>query len=112
MKNTAAIRLRPLQATRRVTTENLKMKKVIILGASGKIAKQVIDILVKKDDTRLTLFLRDKSRLKNKDVSGCGIIEGDVLNIKQLTEAIKGQDIVYANLSGELEAMARNIVKA
>ncbi len=32
--------------------------------------------------------------------------------IKQLKEAITGQDIVYANLSGDLEAMAKNIVKA
>ncbi|MCU7549692.1 NAD(P)H-binding protein [Chitinophagaceae bacterium LB-8] len=30
----------------------------------------------------------------------------------QFKEAIKGQDIVYANLAGDLEAMAKNIVKA
>jgi saccharopine dehydrogenase-like NADP-dependent oxidoreductase len=35
------------------------MKIVIILGASGNIAKHVIDILVKKDDINLTLFLRN-----------------------------------------------------
>jgi len=40
------------------------MKNVIILGASGNIAKHVIDILVKKDDINLTLFLRNKSRLR------------------------------------------------
>jgi uncharacterized protein YbjT (DUF2867 family) len=88
------------------------MKNVIILGASGNIAKHVIDILIKKNDINLTLFLRNKSRLRNKDVSRCRIIEGDVLNIDQLKEAIKGQDIVYANLAGDLEAMAKNIVKA
>jgi len=88
------------------------MKNVIILGAGGNIAKHVIDILVKKDDTRLTLFLRNKNRLRNQDVSRFLIIEGDVLNINQLKEAITGQDIVYANLSGDLEAMAKNIVKA
>jgi uncharacterized protein YbjT (DUF2867 family) len=88
------------------------MKNVIILGASGNIAKHVIDILVKKDEINLTLFLRDRSRLRNKDVSKCRIIEGDVLDYDQLKEAIAGQDIVYANLSGDLEAMAKNIVKA
>jgi uncharacterized protein YbjT (DUF2867 family) len=87
------------------------MKNVIILGASGNIAKHVIDILVKKDDINLTLFLRNKRRLRNKDVSKCRIAEGDVLNYDQLKEAIKGQDIVYANLSGDIEAMAKNIVK-
>jgi uncharacterized protein YbjT (DUF2867 family) len=95
------------------------MKNVIILGASGNVAKHVIDILVKKDDINLTLFLRNKSRLRNKDVSRpalpagrCRIIEADVLDYDQLKEAITGQDIVYANLSGDLEVMAENIVKA
>ena len=88
------------------------MKDVIILGASGNIAGHVIDILVKKDDINLTLFLRNARRLRNKDVSNCRIIEGDVLDYAKLKEAVKGQDIVYANLSGDLEAMAKNIVKA
>ena len=92
--------------------ELLKTKNVIILGASGNIAKHVIEILGKKDGINLTLFLRNKSRLRNKDVSNCRIVEGDVLDYDQVKKAIAGQDIVYANLSGELEAMAKNIVKA
>jgi uncharacterized protein YbjT (DUF2867 family) len=90
----------------------LQMKNVIILGAGGNIAKHVIDMLVKKDDINLTLFLRHRSRLRNNDVSKCRIIEGDVLDFNRLKEAIAGQDIVYANLSGDLEAMAKNIVRA
>ena len=88
------------------------MKNVIILGANGNIAKHVIEILIKKSDINLTLFLRNKSRLRNKDVSKCRIIEGSVLDFNQLKAAIIGQDIVYANLAGDLEAMAKNIVKA
>jgi uncharacterized protein YbjT (DUF2867 family) len=88
------------------------MKNVIILGASGHIAKHVIDILIKKQDIRLTLFLRDSRRLRNNDPSHCRIIEGDVLDYNLLKEAISGQDIVYVNLSGDLEAMVKNIVKA
>jgi uncharacterized protein YbjT (DUF2867 family) len=88
------------------------MKNVIVLGASGNIAKHVIDILVKKDDINLTLFLRNKSRLRNYDISKCRVVEGNVLDLKQLKDAIAGQDIVYANLAGDLEAMAKNIVKA
>ena len=49
----------------------MSAKKVIILGASGNIAKHVIDILVKEDHIQLTLFLRSAKRLKNKDVSKC-----------------------------------------
>lgn len=88
------------------------MKNLIILGASGNIAKHVIDILVKKNDVKLTLFLRRKSRLGNNNVSHFRIVEGDVLNYSELKGAITGQDIVYANLAGDLEAMAKNIVKA
>jgi uncharacterized protein YbjT (DUF2867 family) len=88
------------------------MTNVIILGASGNIAKLVIDILVTKNEINLTLFLRDKKRLRSNNTSGCRIIEGDVLNFNQLRDAIKGQDVLYVNLAGDLEAMGKNIVKA
>ncbi|WP_295671916.1 NAD(P)H-binding protein [uncultured Mucilaginibacter sp.] len=88
------------------------MKNVIILGAGGNIAKHVIDILVQNEDIGLTLYLRNARRLRNNNIAACRIVEGDVLNYKQLKEAIAGQDIVYANLAGDLEAMAKNIVKA
>jgi len=88
------------------------MKKVIILGAAGNIADRVIDILKEKDNIHLALFLRNKNRLKNRNISNAEIIEGDVLNFQQLKEAIDEQDLVYVNLAGDLEAMAKNIVKA
>lgn len=88
------------------------MKNIIIIGASGNIAKLVTDILVKNDDIKLTLFIRNKSRLRSKDLSRCRIIEGNVMNFNKLNEAIAGQDIVYVNLAGDLGAMAKNIVKA
>jgi uncharacterized protein YbjT (DUF2867 family) len=88
------------------------MKNVIILGAGGNIARHVIDILISKDDISLTLFLRNKSGLSDKDVSKCRLIEGDVMDFKKLLEVISGQDIVYANLAGDMEAMAENIVQA
>jgi nucleoside-diphosphate-sugar epimerase len=40
------------------------------------------------------------------------VIEGDVLDIKALQAAMVGQDVVYANLDGPLEQMAKNIVQA
>ena len=88
------------------------MKKVIILGASGSLAKEVINKLNTESDIQLTLFLRDKRKLRNIDVSRCSVIEGDVLNYKILKEAIQGQNIVYGNLAGDLGQMAINIVKA
>jgi saccharopine dehydrogenase-like NADP-dependent oxidoreductase len=88
------------------------LKNVIILGASGNIAQKVTDLLVKKGDINLTLFLRNKNRLGNRNLSKCRLVEGDVLDFDQLKDAIAGQNIVYANLSGSLDAMAKNIVRA
>jgi uncharacterized protein YbjT (DUF2867 family) len=65
-----------------------------------------------KDDLKLTLFVRNKRNLRSANVSNCRIIEGNVLTYEQLKAAIAGQDIVYANLAGDLEAIAKNIVKA
>lgn len=88
------------------------MKNVLILGASGSLAKHVIEKLKTQQDIHLTLFLRNKKRLINMEATGSKIVEGDVLNYNSLKEAIKGQDIVYGNLSGDLGKMASNIVKA
>jgi uncharacterized protein YbjT (DUF2867 family) len=88
------------------------MKKVIIIGASGSLAGHVIEALQKQKDVHLTLFLRNKNRLHNRNLPNVTIVEGDVMDYPVLKDAIAGQDIVYVNLAGELEAMAKNIVKA
>ncbi len=88
------------------------MTNVLILGAAGKIAKHAIEFLLKEPDVQLTLFLRKSGRLSKIVSKQTRIIEGDVLDTKKLKEAIQGQDVVYANLDGELEKQAANIVKA
>lgn len=87
-------------------------KKVIILGASGSVAKVAIDLLKNDPDISLTLFLRDKTRLQNTGVENARLVTGDVFDYNGLRDAIKGQDVVYANLAGDLGKMAQNIVKA
>lgn len=88
------------------------MKKVIIIGASGSLAQYVIEELQKHKEVQLTLFLRNKSRLNNRNLLNATVVEGDVMDYPLLKEAINGQDIVYVNLAGNLEPMAKNIVKA
>ena len=87
------------------------MKNVLILGASGNIGTHVTTLLANQDDVNLTLFVRNARRLKSK-AANSKVVEGDVLNYGQLKTAVSGQDIVFAGLSGDLESMARNIVKA
>ncbi|MFP3835758.1 NAD(P)H-binding protein, partial [Chryseobacterium sp. SIMBA_028] len=56
--------------------------------------------------------VRNKNRL-SKDLSDdCEIIEGDALNFIDIKNAVKGKDIVYINLDGDLETMTNNIVLA
>ncbi|RAS77268.1 SDR family oxidoreductase [Priestia endophytica] len=88
------------------------MSNVLILGANGGIARYAIDLFINKTDAQLTLYLRNSRRLRNMDSERTRIIEGDVLDMETLKEAMVGQDVVYANLSGDLEQYTYNIVEA
>jgi uncharacterized protein YbjT (DUF2867 family) len=88
------------------------MSNVLILGANGSVARVAIDLFLKKTDATLTLYLRDPRKLKKIDSNRVRIVAGDVLDTKKLEEAMAGQDVVYANLAGDLEAQARSIVTA
>jgi uncharacterized protein YbjT (DUF2867 family) len=88
------------------------MRKVIIIGASGSLAQNVIEAVKQVEDVNLTLFVRNKNRLSKNIAEGCTSYEGDAMNYNDLKNAIAGQDIVYVNLSGNLEPMSKNIVKA
>ena len=89
------------------------MTNVLILGAHGQIARVATDIFLKQTDARLTLYLRNAKRLKLSDhADRVRVVEGDVLDTKALESAMAGQDVVYANLAGQLEPQARCIVTA
>lgn len=87
------------------------MKKILILGANGAIAQHVINFLKENKEIELTLFARNAQQLSYPN-SPFKVIEGDVLSSEELTAAIKGQDIVYANLSGAVDKMAKEVVSA
>jgi uncharacterized protein YbjT (DUF2867 family) len=87
--------------------------KVTILGAHGQIARLALKDLLADDQVQLTLFLRQASRLANIETGNATIIDGDAANASDLTKAIAGQDIVYANLAGgNIEAQAKQVVAA
>jgi uncharacterized protein YbjT (DUF2867 family) len=88
------------------------MSHVLILGANGQIARQAIDLFLKNTNSQLTLYLRDARRLQNLESPRVRIIEGDVLDMVKLQVAMKNQDVVYANLEGEMDHFATNIIKA
>ena len=89
------------------------MTNILILGANGQIARVATDLFLKQTDARLTLYLRNSRRLKSPGYADrVRAVEGDVLDAKALEAAMDGQDVVYANLAGDLEQQAECIVKA
>ena len=88
------------------------MKQVLILGANGGLAKVVIPVLLGNTDVNLTLFSRNVQDLRHFGGERVQIVQGDVMNVAQLEQAMQGVDMVYANLASNLEALAQNVVWA
>jgi uncharacterized protein YbjT (DUF2867 family) len=87
--------------------------RVLILGAHGQIARVATDLFLETTNVQLTLFLRRAGRLKDLGHSDrVRVVEGDVLDPVALKAAVAGQEVVYANLAGQLEQQAKAIVQA
>ena len=88
------------------------MKNVLILGASGQIAQWVIGTLASDAGVRQTLLLRNPAKLGDTPATARLVI-GSVLDRKLLRQAMQGQDIVYANLTGsDLDRQAGDVIAA
>ena len=88
------------------------MTRVLILGANGGLARNTTRLFLERAGVELTLYLRRAGRLPNPAPDRVRIVEGDVLDASALRDAMTGQDVVYANLSGNMAAQARAIVDA
>ncbi len=88
------------------------MTKVLILGANGQLARNTARVFLKNTEAHLTLYLRRASRLTDPDPKRLTVVEGDVLDAATLQTAMRGQDVVYANLAGDMARQAGVIVDA
>lgn len=94
------------------------MKKLVILGANGQIARIVEHRILTEaafDDVALTLFLRDASRLSelaNND--RVTLIEGDITDAAAVDQAVAGQDIVLVAMVDHTpdNVMTKNVMAA
>ena len=86
------------------------MTKVLMLGAGGQIARWAVGMLAGAG-VELTLFVRDTRKLADPP-GHARVVAGDVLDRGQLDPAVRGQEIVYANLTGDLDAQAARIVES
>jgi len=88
------------------------MTNVLILGAGGQVARHVIDRLSPNNSIHLTLYLRDSSRLRHLEGEQIKLIEGDILDVEKLKNAMQGQDLVYVNINGQEDVIAEQVVNA
>ena len=75
------------------------MQKILFIGASGMLGRPVTLELMRAGFP-VTLLARDVDKMK-KLFPNATISKGDVFDVASLEEAMKGQEIVYANLSVE-----------
>ncbi|QYY33936.1 SDR family oxidoreductase (plasmid) [Cupriavidus pinatubonensis] len=88
------------------------MKNVLILGANGQVAQWVVKALAGDKDVSQALLVRNPRKLGDTPANAKVVI-GSVLDKKLLQQAMTGQDIVYANLTGDdLDAQAKQVVAA
>lgn len=88
------------------------MIRVLILGANGQLARNTTRVLLEQTDAALTLYLRRAGRLANPNPQRARVVEGDVLNGPALREAMQNQDVIYANLVGDMAKQAGAIMDA
>lgn len=73
------------------------MQKILFIGASGMLGKPVALELMRAGFP-VTLLARDVEKMK-KLFPNASIVKGDVFDLASLETAMKGNEIVYANLS-------------
>ena len=87
------------------------MTNVLILGASGQIARWAVQMLGEHADVEQTLLVRDPKKLSGREPANAKVVIGDVMD-KLLAQAMAGQDVVYANLAGDVDVQTERILAA
>ena len=86
------------------------MTQVTIIGATGSLGRVVTTTLLEETDVHLTLFSRSADQLAyHPRVEN---IAGSTADKEVLEKAVKGADLVFVALSGDLPTMAQQIIKA
>lgn len=91
----------------------MEKKNILIIGASGQISQELIDLLLDKTEHHLTLYLRNKAKLMNiEDGNRVTLIEADATDEAALENALDQIDVVFASLAGNIDEQAQAIVSA
>lgn len=88
------------------------MTNVLVLGASGQVARWAVQMLGERSDIEQTLLVRNPKRLAGNEPVNAKVVIGDVLDKKLLAQIMDGQDVVYANLAGAVDVQTEHILTA
>ena len=88
------------------------MKNVLILGASGQIASWAIHMLACQTDVKMTLLVRNPSKLNGEEPVNSEVVIADASDQAFMDQLMAGKDIVYANLAGEVDEQMKVIISA
>ncbi|WP_047999790.1 NAD(P)H-binding protein [Lactiplantibacillus herbarum] len=92
------------------------MKKVLILGANGQIARLVTQrVLNEQPNVALTLVLRNSQRLSDFAANDrVTLVDGDLADYELINRAMQGQDLVYVAMVDHTadNIITKNVVKA
>ena len=88
------------------------MTGILIIGASGQIAQESIDLYLENTDFDLTLLARNKGKLPEYDTNTVTVIEGDATDKSAVTNALENIDIVFVSSTGDtLGEQAKTIIE-
>lgn len=90
--------------------------KLIIFGATGTVGKELVKQAVEKGYT-VTAFVRNPEKTQIENHSNLIINKGDVLNLTEVENALKNQDVILCALGdgkiGKIRALGtKNIIEA
>lgn len=86
------------------------MTNVLIIGATGSVGSVTRQYFLDNTADHLTLMARNVSRLGRLNADREQAITGSVTDATVLKDALAGQDVVFAALSGNLGGMAQSLV--
>ena len=89
------------------------MTRILIIGASGQISQEAIDLYLQNTDFDLTLLARNKSKLPDYDSNRVTVIEGDATDKNVVSNALENVDTVFVSSTGDtLGDQAKTIIES
>ena len=89
------------------------MTRILIIGASGQISQEAIDLYLQNTDFDLTLLARNKSKLPDYDSNRVTVFEGDATDKNAISKALENVDTVFVSTTGDtLGDQAKTIIEA